>query len=88
MACGTPVVVSDNSSLPEVVGDAGLLVEATDTEALAAALRRLLDDAALREKAATAGRARAAAFTWRKAAEQLLATYERVLGPPKGGLRA
>ncbi|MBN1639933.1 MAG: glycosyltransferase family 4 protein [Anaerolineae bacterium] len=86
MACGTPVVVANNSSLPEVVGDAGLLVETRDTEALADALDRLLRDAALRRALTAAGLVRARAFTWRRSAEQLLATYERVHG--EGGARA
>jgi glycosyltransferase involved in cell wall biosynthesis len=80
MACGTPVVVSDNSSLPEVVGDAGLLVDARDSSALAGALDRLLSDDALRQALSEAGRTRAATHTWRRSAAQLLATYERVYG--------
>ena len=78
MACGTPVVVGDNSSLPEVVGDAGLLVEATDTEAIAAALDRLLHDRALRQRCRERGLARARHFTWERAARKLLTIYRRV----------
>ncbi|MBX5491097.1 MAG: glycosyltransferase family 4 protein [Chloroflexi bacterium] len=79
MACGTPVVVSDAASLPEVVGDAGLTVPAEDTDALAAALARLLLDDALRAQLAAAGRARAAQFTWGAAAVRQLEVYRHVL---------
>lgn len=79
MACGTPVVVSNVSSLPEVAGDAALLVDPNDEEALAVALHRLLTDedlrAALREK----GLARAATFSWQRAAQETLAIYRRVV---------
>jgi glycosyltransferase involved in cell wall biosynthesis len=75
MACGTPVVAADNSSLPEVVGDAGLQVNAGDVEALASALGRLVSNAELREELRTEGQARARRFTWEKAAHQLLGIY-------------
>ncbi|GIW07637.1 MAG: glycosyl transferase family 1 [Dehalococcoidia bacterium] len=75
MACGTPVVVSNTSSLPEVVGEAGLLVPPTDVAALAGALRRVLEDddlaAALRAK----GLRQARRFRWEKAALETLAVY-------------
>ena len=76
-ACGTPVVVADNSSLPEVTGDAGLLVDANDSEALARALFALLTDKQLRETLVSAGRSQVPQFTWESAAESLLNTYER-----------
>jgi glycosyltransferase involved in cell wall biosynthesis len=76
MACGTPVVAADNSSLPEAVGEAGLLVGAAHTEVLAEALARLLLDAALRERLVAAGREQARRFTWPAAAQQLLAIYQ------------
>jgi len=75
MACGTPVVAADNSSLPEVVGDAGLLVNAGDAEALAVALARLLSEEDLRAELTAAGQGRARRFTWEKAAHQLLGVY-------------
>jgi glycosyltransferase involved in cell wall biosynthesis len=75
MACGTPVVAAKNSSLPEVVGDAGLLVSAADTEALAAALARLLSDRELRSQLVAAGQGQARRFTWDKAAHQLMGLY-------------
>ena len=80
MACGTPVVCADNSSLPEVAGDAALLVPATDEAALTTALARLLDDQALRARLAVAGPARAAGFSWAAAAERLWAAYGAALG--------
>jgi glycosyltransferase involved in cell wall biosynthesis len=78
MACGVPVVAADNSSLPEAVGDAGLLVDAEDIDALADALSRTLDDQALRQSLIRRGLLRAKQFTWEKAAHTLLATYKHV----------
>jgi glycosyltransferase involved in cell wall biosynthesis len=78
MACGTPVVAADNSSLPEVVGEAGLLVDAGDVEALARGLERLLGDGALRARLVDAGRQQARRFTWEAAAQQLLDVYAAV----------
>ncbi len=75
MACGTPVVTSTVSSLPEVAGDAALLVDPYDVQALAGALRHLLDDSALRETLIARGVRQAAFFTWERAATQLLAVY-------------
>ena len=77
MACGTPVVCADNSSLPEAAGDAALLVNADDTDALAAALERGLTDGPWREAAQRKGLAQAARFTWRAAATQLIAAYAK-----------
>ena len=80
MACGVPVVTSNASSLPEVVGDAGLMVEPLDVDGLAQALLRAVQDEVWREQAVARGLARAAEFTWQHAAEQLLGVYDRVLG--------
>jgi glycosyltransferase involved in cell wall biosynthesis len=79
MACGTPVIVSDAASLPEVVGDAGLTVPADDVDALSAGLARVVLDEHLRDGLRAAGLERARAFSWQAAAEQLLAVYKRVL---------
>jgi glycosyltransferase involved in cell wall biosynthesis len=79
MACGTPVVVSDRASLPEVVGEAGLLVNADDPEDIAKALGRVLGDEALRVRMRERGLAQAARFTWDKAARETLAVYRAVL---------
>jgi glycosyltransferase involved in cell wall biosynthesis len=78
MACGTPVVCADNSSLPEVAGDAALLVEATDTDALVAAMQRLLIDTSLREELIKRGFEQTKQFTWEEAARRLLRVYEEV----------
>ncbi len=72
MACGTPVLTSTTSSLPEVAGDAALLVDPLNTAALAAALARLLTDAALRDELRRRGLARAAAFRWERCAAETL----------------
>jgi len=77
MARGVPVACSDRASLPEVAGDAALLFDPADPAAIAGALRRLLADAALRERLARAGRERAATFTWERTAAQTVAAYER-----------
>jgi glycosyltransferase involved in cell wall biosynthesis len=78
MACGTPVLAADNSSLPEVVGEAGLLVPAGDPAAIVGGLERLLDGQPLRARLIAAGREQARRFTWEKAAQQLLAIYREV----------
>jgi len=74
MACGAPVVCSDVSSLPEVAGDAALLIDPLNTEELTAAMGRALGDAGLRQEMTSKGLAQAARFTWEKAARQLLDT--------------
>jgi alpha-1,3-rhamnosyl/mannosyltransferase len=77
MACGVPVIASNVSSLPEVVGDAGLLVDPMDERAIAEAMRTLLED---RERAAAlvrAGLERARGFSWRRCAEETLAVYRQ-----------
>jgi glycosyltransferase involved in cell wall biosynthesis len=75
MACGVPVLTSTVSSLPEIVGDTGLLVEATDTQAIAAGLQQLVEDAALRRDLSTRALQRAAQFTWRATAQATLGAY-------------
>ncbi len=79
MACGVPVVTSNNSCLPELVGDAALLIDATDREAIATAMGRALLDPAVRQRLQLAGFARARRFTWREAARKLRASYAKVL---------
>lgn len=76
MARGCPVVASDTTSLPEVVGDAGVLVEPGDVQAWRNAVDDLLGDRERRESLAAAGRARAAAFTWEKSAAVHLTAYQ------------
>jgi glycosyltransferase involved in cell wall biosynthesis len=77
MACGTPVVCAHTSSLPEVAGDAALLVDPLDADGLAAAMQQALSDEGLRARLVERGLRQAARFTWRAAAQQLLAIYER-----------
>ena len=79
MACGTPVIVSDTSSLPEVVGDAGLQVPSTDVEALAEAMATILHSSAVRAEWQKRGLDRAASFSWRESARQTLGVYDRAL---------
>ncbi len=79
MACGTPVVASNTSAIPEVAGEAGILVPPHDVAALAAALERVLADAVLRADLRARGLAQAAPFTWRRSAEATLAVYCSVL---------
>jgi glycosyltransferase involved in cell wall biosynthesis len=79
MASGVPVVTSNVSSLPEVVGDAALQVDPFDVEGLAAALERALCDESWRAEAISRGLARAQRFSWSGAAERLLSVYERAL---------
>ncbi|GAB4400431.1 MAG: glycosyltransferase family 1 protein [Anaerolineales bacterium] len=76
MVCGAPVVCSNTSSLPEVAGDAAILVSPTDTQALAAAMNRVLADEGLRAELVRRGRERAQRFTWRRCAETILKALE------------
>ncbi|MCR4646191.1 MAG: glycosyltransferase family 4 protein [Oscillospiraceae bacterium] len=78
MACGTPVLVSDAASLPEVVGDCALTVPAEDTVGIARGLCRLHEDAALRDRLSQAGRRRAAQFTWERSADRLYDVYREI----------
>lgn len=80
MACGTPVVTSSASALPEVVGQAGLMVDPGDPDALTAAMERALTDLDLREQMQSAGIAQAAGFSWRKTALHTAACYWRAMG--------
>lgn len=77
MGCGTPVLTAQASSLPEVAGDAALLVEPTDIEAIAAGLWRLLSDEALRQQLLRRGQERIQRYTWAAAARELLAAYDQ-----------
>ena len=79
MACGTPVVASTASSMPEVVGDAALVAAPDDVPGWAAALWRLLGDAALREDLRRRGHARAAQFSYTRAAQETVDVYARAL---------
>jgi glycosyltransferase involved in cell wall biosynthesis len=76
---GLPVACSDRSSLPEIAGDAALLFDPESPREIADAIERLLDDDALVERLAAAGRERAGQFTWKATAAGVLASYERAL---------
>jgi len=79
MQAGAPVISSDSSSMPEVVGQAGLLVPPDDVGALTAALVNVASDLQLQTQLRAKGLARAAAFTWRRTAELTLESYRRAL---------
>jgi glycosyltransferase involved in cell wall biosynthesis len=82
MACGTPVVAADRGALPEVVGDAGLLVDPARVDALREAMYTLAGQESCRAALRIRGLARARAFSWRRAAEGTLAAYaEAAAGP-------
>jgi glycosyltransferase involved in cell wall biosynthesis len=80
MACGTPVIASTAPCLPEVLGSAAVLVDPYDVAALADAFDRVLGDPALRASLKARGRARAATYTWKGAAQHLLSVYQHVAG--------
>jgi glycosyltransferase involved in cell wall biosynthesis len=79
MRRGLPVACADATSLPEVAGDAALLFDPLDVDAIAGAVDRLLSDPALREELAARGRRRAETFSWRRTALGTLATYDAAL---------
>jgi glycosyltransferase involved in cell wall biosynthesis len=77
MKCGTPVIAGNRTSLPEVVGDAGILVDPFDVDAIAAAVERVVSDSNLRATLSVKGLARAKLFDWRETARQTLAVYQK-----------
>jgi glycosyltransferase involved in cell wall biosynthesis len=79
MAAGTPVITSNRSALPEVAGDAAMLVDPLNTESLGAALRELTGKEDLRRDLAQRGKARAACFTWEKAVRETWSVYREIL---------
>jgi len=81
MACGTPTIVSNISSLPEVVGDAALLVDPRDVEEMAVAMQRLLRDDDLHAELREKGLQRARVFSWERAARRTLDVYRKVAEP-------
>jgi glycosyltransferase involved in cell wall biosynthesis len=80
MACGLPVICSNAPSLPEVVGDAALLVPPRDAACMAGEMRKLIDDAALRQELKQQGLARAKHFTWAETARLTLNAYREAVG--------
>jgi glycosyltransferase involved in cell wall biosynthesis len=79
MACGAPVICSNTSSLPELAGEAALLVDPTDTAALAAAMRRALSEPELRKELIEKGYAQIQKFSWAKAAGKVLSVLEEAV---------
>lgn len=84
MACGAPVLTSNTSALPEVAGDAAITVNPLDEEAIGDGLRRLLQDASLRQRLRADGFLQAAKFNWQTTAAQTAAVYARILDSQKG----
>ncbi len=78
MACGTPTIVGNTSSMPEVVGDAGLIVDPSDWKEIAVAIHRLLTDDELHQELCQKGLQRASVFSWSRAAAETLAVYRMV----------
>jgi glycosyltransferase involved in cell wall biosynthesis len=85
MACGTPVVTTNVAALPEVAGDAALLVDPDDETQLVEVMRQALRDEALRQEMRAKGLAQAASFTWARTARQTADTYDRALGKEVNG---
>jgi glycosyltransferase involved in cell wall biosynthesis len=79
MACGTPVVTANTSSLPEVVGDAGLAVDPLDIEGLAEAMKQVLGDDSLQQEMKVRGLRRARGFSWAKTAQETVQVYRQVM---------
>jgi glycosyltransferase involved in cell wall biosynthesis len=79
MACGTPVIASTAGSIPEIAGEAALLIEPKDIEALALAIEQVVTDQALRRELIARGFEQVKKFSWEKAARELLTVYERVM---------
>lgn len=84
MACGTPVITSNCSAMPEVAGDAGILVDPKDAEAIVQAVRHLYDHPDAYRVLVQRGLVRAKQFTWRQTAAQVAAVYEQVVQTAAG----
>ncbi|PKL15118.1 MAG: hypothetical protein CVV49_21930 [Spirochaetae bacterium HGW-Spirochaetae-5] len=85
MACGVPVISSDGGALPEVVGDAGIVVPARDHTALADAIDTLLNDVKLQKRLAKAGIERVVRlFTWEGAVRQMIEVYSKLIKKNRG----
>jgi glycosyltransferase involved in cell wall biosynthesis len=84
MACGTPVITASTSSLPEVAGDAALMVDPRDAGELAGAMIRVLSDKALRDQLRQKGLAQAGTFSWCRTADEISRALDEVLaGSPR-----
>ncbi len=80
MQCGAPVITGNRTSLPEVVGDAGLMVDPFDVTAIAEAMQKLLDDRELRQTLSLKGIEQARKFSWDEAAVETLALFKKATG--------
>lgn len=85
MKCGAPVIASDRGSIPEVVGDAGVIIDANDAAALAASITQLLQDRDFHDDLQRRGFARAEEFSWPKPADRILDIYRSALALPGKG---
>ena len=88
MQCGVPVITSGTSSLPEVVGDAGLMFDPDDRAGQVAAIRALADDPQLAARLSAQGIRRAAQFSWEGCVDRMMEGYRRALGGSGGRRRA
>jgi glycosyltransferase involved in cell wall biosynthesis len=79
MSCDCPVVCSNSSSLPEVVGNAAELFDPGSPEAIGSAIERVLNNADLRQSLIASGRSRIELFSWERCARQTMNVYQRVL---------
>jgi glycosyltransferase involved in cell wall biosynthesis len=80
MLCGTPVIAGNNSSMPEIVGDAGLLINAEDTEELSEKMSWVLNDSELRSRLSETSLRQGELFTWQQTAAQTMAVYKNAIG--------
>lgn len=80
MACGTPVITSNTTAMPEIAGKDALLIDPREPEQLAEMILKILDDQALRNQASSYGIERAALFSWKKNATEVVRAYESILG--------
>jgi glycosyltransferase involved in cell wall biosynthesis len=85
MAAGAPVVTSNVSSLPEVVGDAALLIDPMDPAAIAAGMARVLNEPALRDELIRRGRERVKAFSWERSVARVRQVYGELARMPAHG---
>lgn len=79
MACGTPVITSNTTSLPEVIGDAGIMINPQDLNQLTESIKNILSDKLLWQSFSAKGLSRAKLFTWQRAAEKIFSIYQNVI---------
>ena len=79
MQCGVPVVTSNTTSLPEVVGDAGIMISPTSIDDLCEVMNQIYDDEEMRQSYAATSLKRAATFSWQRCAEEYAAIFKKLL---------